>query len=541
MKNSRNISKDSALKSVFTYFLGIFLLIGAVLTGTISVLYNLETKDYLSRIKFEEQHNLELQLEIVKKNLEVVVSDLLFLSQQNELLNMLDTGDISLRKPIAREYLQFSHKKKIYDQIRFLDENGMELVRVNYNNGKPQIVDGSRLQSKGNRYYFKDTFSLEQNEIFISPFDLNIEKGKIEVPLKPMIRFGVPIFDKQKRKRGVIILNYLGEEMISSIRETADLSIADIMLVNAEGYWLCSPNPKDEWGFMIEDRKDRLFKISYPDVWGKISTSATSQVYNKRGLFTANTVLPFSIGLKSSSGSSEAYGDSNRFLNSSEYYWKIVSHIPGDALHKETRGLLTRLFFLAIILFLVSSITSWLIAQAIARRKFYQIELFHTANYDNLTDLPNRSLFLDRLDQILKESGRYNRKFAMLFIDLDGFKSVNDAYGHDAGDELMIKTAKRLADCTRESDTVARLGGDEFTVILSGIKVPDDAETVAQNIIRELSTPFSIKDQEVIIGASIGICVFPDNGDDADTVLENADRAMYQAKKNGKNDYRFSV
>jgi diguanylate cyclase (GGDEF)-like protein len=157
-----------------------------------------------------------------------------------------------------------------------------------------------------------------------------------------------------------------------------------------------------------------------------------------------------------------------------------------------------------------------------------------------LTDLPNRSLFLDRLNQNLKQSKRYGRKFALLFIDLDGFKSVNDTLGHDAGDELLKKTGKRIVDCVREADTVARIGGDEFTVILSSITSVDDAQTVAQKIINTLSTPFKIKDQEAQIGASIGISAYPDNGMDAEILLKNADDAMYRAKNSGKNDYRLS-
>jgi diguanylate cyclase (GGDEF)-like protein len=152
----------------------------------------------------------------------------------------------------------------------------------------------------------------------------------------------------------------------------------------------------------------------------------------------------------------------------------------------------------------------------------------------------NRSLFHDRVTQTLKQSKRYNRKFALLFIDLDGFKSVNDMLGHVAGDELLVKTAKRLLDCVRDSDTVARMGGDEFTIILKAISTSENSKIVAQKIIHVLSSPFKIKDHDTHIGVSIGISLYPDNGADIETLLKKADEAMYQAKKNGKNDYRFS-
>jgi len=527
-------------KNILHYFFIIFLLFGSVLAGIIGVLYNLESKDYLKRLELEEQVNLKLQLKLITNNFEVIISDLLFLSKQNELQHMINDTEQKYRTWISNEYLELCRIKRIYDQIRYLDETGMEIVRVNFNNGEPKIVTQSGLQFKGNRYYFKDTFALGANEIFVSPLDLNIEKGEIETPLKPMIRFGVPILDDKDKKRGVIILNYLGGKLIESLKEVATLSLGNIMLVNSDAYWLCSPVEDDEWGFMLKKRHDRKFSISFPEAWNEISFSDSCQIYNKNGLFTSATVYPLREGLKSSSGSTTALGDSKKNLEPKEYYWKIISHIPTQDLNQGTRSLLVKLFLTAILLFLLASIPSWIIARAVVRRKLHQMELYRSANYDKLTDLPNRSLFYDRLTQILKQSKRYDRKFALMFIDLDGFKSVNDTLGHDAGDELLIETAKRLLDCVRDSDTVARMGGDEFTIILQSISTSENSETVAQKIIQVLSTPLKIKGHDTRIGASIGLSIYPDNGDDMETLMKKADEAMYQAKKNGKNDYRLS-
>ncbi len=522
------------------YFLIIFMIGGSILTGMISLLYNLEARDHISRMKIEEQSTLKLQKEVINHSLKDIVSDLKFLSRQNELSNLLESGDESYVNAIEREYLEFSRQKARYDQIRLIDDTGMEKIRVNFNNGTPMILPGTHLAPKGNRYYYKNTMVLSQDEIYVSPFDLNIEKGKLEKPLKPMIRFGTPVFDHTKKKRGIVILNYLGDRLIASIREAGQLSDGDIMLVNADGYWFCSPEKADEWGFMIEKRKNRKFSIDFPEAWKNISSSNTCQISNEKGLFTAATVWPLSKELTSSSGSAEAYGDGDKSIQLRDYYWKIISHIPVQRLHSETRGLLVKLLFLAAALFLLAAIPSWLIAKTIVIRKQHQVELYWSANYDKLTELPNRSLFLDRLNQNLKESKRYEHKFAILFIDLDGFKSVNDTLGHDAGDVLLIKVAERLLECVRESDTVARLGGDEFTVILSNITSSDDAKTVARKVIETLSVPFNIKGHDAQIGASVGVSIYPDNGDETEILLKKADDAMYLAKDQGKNDYRLS-
>lgn len=522
------------------YFLITFLCIGAVLTGTISVLYNVETEEYLSRIKLEEQTNLKIEMEIITNILKDVVSDLKLLSEQNELAHFIENEDEHYKNEMAKEYLAFSRQKRKYDQIRFVDNMGMEKVRIDFNNGTPGIVSDSQLKFKGNRYYFKDTIALNSDEIFVSVFDLNIEKGRIEIPLKPMIRFGTPIFDSNGSTRGIIVLNYLGKLLINTIKEASETSLGDIMLANSDGYWLLSPNANDEWGFMIEERKDRKFSTNFPDRWQQIISSHKNQIYGDLGLCTSETIYPVMEGLKSSSGSSQAFGDSGHSLVANEYFWKIISHVSKQTLKTGTQGLLVKLFFLAGTLFLLAAIPSWIIAQAIVRRKLRRLELYRSANYDSLTDLPNRSLFLDRLNQNLKQSKRYENKFALLFIDLDGFKSVNDTLGHDAGDELLIKVSERLLGCVREPDTVARLGGDEFTVILSTITTPDDAETVARKFIEKLSVPFTIKDHETQIGASIGISVYPESGDDMEILLKKADDAMFLAKKQGKNDYRMS-
>jgi len=524
------------------YFLIIFMVTGAILAGTIIVLYNLETKDYLSRIEIEEQAKLKTQFGLIAHSFEDVVSDLRFLSKQNELLHMLKSeGESYYKDALAKEYLVFSRQKHKYEQIRFIDETGMERVRINFNNGSPVIVPDFQLKPKGNRYYFKNSLALAREEVFVSPLDLNVEKGEIEIPFRPVIRFGTPVFDSKGNKRGIIVLNYLGEKLINTIKQASKLSLGDIMLVNSDSYWLLSPNADDEWGFMIEKRKDRNFSTDFPDQWKEIYLSKESQIYSKQGLFTAVTIYPMIESLKLSSDSSQGYGDGVQAQKGDVYFWKMISHIPKNDLKKGTQSLLIKLFFLAGTLFLLASIPTWMLAQAIVRRKLQQMELFRSANYDQLTDLPNRSLFMDRLNQTLKQSKRYERKFALLFIDLDGFKSVNDTLGHDAGDELLIKVSERLLACVRESDTVARLGGDEFTVILSTITSSDNAETVAQQIIKKLSIPFTIQEHEAQIGASIGISMYPDSAVDTEILLKKADDAMYLAKKQGKNDYRLST
>ncbi|OGT00749.1 MAG: hypothetical protein A3H99_02345 [Gallionellales bacterium RIFCSPLOWO2_02_FULL_59_110] len=163
--------------------------------------------------------------------------------------------------------------------------------------------------------------------------------------------------------------------------------------------------------------------------------------------------------------------------------------------------------------------------------------LQYLAYFDGLTGLPNRRLFLDRLGVALSHARRDKHVMAVIFIDLDEFKPINDNLGHQIGDKVLVAVAERMKGCLRENDTLARLGGDEFTAILPQISQHDDASNVARKFLECMNNPLSIDGHELHITASVGTSIFPDDGEDADTLLHHADSAMYRIKKTGRNGY----
>ncbi len=175
----------------------------------------------------------------------------------------------------------------------------------------------------------------------------------------------------------------------------------------------------------------------------------------------------------------------------------------------------------------------------ITERKMAEERIFFQANYDALTGLPNRALFHDRLEIALPSHRRLGRKLGLMFIDLDGFKLVNDTMGHDIGDLLLKEAGVRLGKCIRSGDTVARLGGDEFTVIMPNLTDPRHTPLVAQRVLDALARPFNLERQETFISASIGVTIFPDDATTSNELLKNADAAMYRAKEHGKANYQF--
>jgi diguanylate cyclase (GGDEF)-like protein len=166
-------------------------------------------------------------------------------------------------------------------------------------------------------------------------------------------------------------------------------------------------------------------------------------------------------------------------------------------------------------------------------------EVRHQAFHDSITDLPNIRLFEDRVSQAIVSARRGGGRHGFLFIDLDRFKPVNDTHGHKVGDDLLRAVARRLSASVREADTVGRLGGDEFGILIQKVSTENDAAVVARKVVTALSKPFSVQGLILMIGASVGVTVFPEENDTYDTVLSRADIAMYEAKAKGRSRYQF--
>ncbi|MCK5876379.1 MAG: PAS domain S-box protein [Candidatus Marithrix sp.] len=334
------------IRKILRFFITYLILLLPIIAIGLTIYYS-EVKNKKVSLEIQAVGNLQGQFELILTEFKYVVSDLLFLSENNEIKALLNNN--YSKQELAKEYLTLVTHKKIYDQVRFLDETGLEISRANFNAGNPYIVPEEKLQNKASRYYFKDTFILKRGEIFISPFDLNIENGLIEQPLKPMLRFGTPVFDQNGNKRGIVLLNYLGESLLNQMRQLAVKNISDIMLLNPQGFWLLSPNHKDEWGFMLQHNK--TFSKRFSKEWETINNQESGQFHTANGLFTFTTIYPLTNIYKSSSGNTKIL----------KYYWKLVSYIPPTAL--DTDLILTNIKLpfavLIVLMFFISLIITY--------------------------------------------------------------------------------------------------------------------------------------------------------------------------------------
>ncbi len=535
MQESQN-SQVVLRKAMWLFFI-IFLSISTLVAGLIHLFYRVQTGSHLDGLLVREQQAIALESHQALQSLGGVLTDLVYLRHQNELQDFFE-GDHQALDEVANEYLHFALAKQMYDQIRLIDLEGQELVRINLNDGRARRVPRHELQNKAHRYYVKNTLTLGPEEIFVSPLDLNMEHGKVEYPLKPMLRFVTPVYDSLGKRRGIIVLNYKAQSFLNHLRNIGSNADGDSMLLNQDGHWLLSPQREDEWGFMFAERKDRTFGADFPTEWHTVLDEPTGQFLTDQGLFTYTTLFPFD-----QFGPEElpAAGPDLREVivsNSNQGFWKLVSHIPTERIGQYGSRLKTRLMTLGAALLLLAATGSAFIALALSRHRLYQAQLEVMAHFDLLTGLPNRALFFDRLIQTLEQARRYDRPFGLLYIDLDNFKDVNDTLGHDAGDQLLAIMGKRLQNVCRKADTVGRLGGDEFVVLLSEVEGRPGCEAVAEKILEGMKEPVRLRGATRVITVSIGIGLYPEDGETADDLLTRSDQAMYQSKMKGKNQYR---
>ncbi len=471
-----------------------------------------------------------------------------FLTQLNDasrdlliLANNVDVQEYLNNVSHARNELQINYSniitfKDYYVQIRVLNRQGREVIRVQREGDSIQVSAQQQLQDKSDRYYFKEGIKLKAGDIFISPLDLNVERGQVELPFNPMIRLATPIIDMVGKKSGVIVINLRGSYLLDKLQSAADVSKGKVMLLNSEGYWLFGGGKDENWAFMFEDRLGLRFQRKNPEVWQKIKSM------QKGGVETAlASVMVQTVEFSAESINSELSVEATIQDNVRHWpVWKLVSVITSKVVEDQliqTRKSMSILYFSMLFFAALGTI---LLARAIIARRKYEAEIRKQAFRDHLTGLCNRRLFTENIKQEIVRSSRESSSVALLYFDLDYFKQINDELGHDAGDEALKEAAIRLKDNLRDCDVVARLGGDEFAALLPNPGGVEDISGVAERIVESFKQPFELLGHSRNLGVSIGIAIRLDNNENSFSFSQRADHAMYEAKRAGRNCFKFS-
>ncbi len=339
----------------------VMLILLALLASIVAILY-LQDRRQEWRLRGEQAtHRLDLAWELITRELDLVRSDALFLAEQ-KLTRDFAAGNRDVRKALEAEFGSFIQHKRSFDQVRLLDRSGKELVRVDATPDGRRVVPLDELQDKSDRYYVRQSVNLQSGEVFVSEFDLNQERGRIEEPLNPVIRFVTPVVDDSSRECGLLVLNYLGKRLL---RELQGISLpGHTMLLRPDGQFLLSPLAVDQWGWLLGH--EQTFPRCYPDAWKHVLTADGSCRMTADGVFAARPVkLRPPRDVESLSTSSSA--DSPAFL--------IVSWLPAPQVFSISNQLLQRLLLLVAVLLIPLFFLTRYWATSSARRELWNRQI----------------------------------------------------------------------------------------------------------------------------------------------------------------------
>ncbi|HEX6734223.1 MAG TPA: diguanylate cyclase [Azonexus sp.] len=460
-----------------------------------------------------------------------------------------------------------------YFQVRLIaaGEYGLERVRIDRDERGLVRVSGAEMQEKGHYPYVYETLRLPAGMIYVSVPAINHEEGAHAGLGQPMLQLAMPI-RKGRQALGMVVVNVDMQRIFQQLSAELPANIT-FMLTNQEGDFLVHPDPAKAFAF---DRGQRAllqseFPATAPLLAGEPGQLVTVAETSGQGRTVAAFVrypLPFEhldrafvLGLSQPLADVLADSDTvgaatgrivfafslvsiclaillaravirplNQMLRSVQSFSAGAARTPLPVNRQDEIGVLARS---------VDSLQSQVETQ-LATLQEKQRELDHLASHDSLTGLPNRRLFLDRLAQALARARRSGEPLALLFVDLDHFKEINDRLGHAAGDVVLRTAAERMCAVVREIDTVARLGGDEFIILLDATEDHPVIAKIAGAVLQALVEPIGVAGESVVVGGSIGISCYPHDGNNATEIIAAADKAMYRAKHDGRNNFRFA-
>ncbi|HEY0664393.1 MAG TPA: ATP-binding protein [Thiobacillaceae bacterium] len=298
--------------------------------------YRAETRNNLSLLQAEQERVIKLAVGTIHQEMDAVLSDLRYLSQNNELRSHLAQDSRASRANLASEYLALITQKRIYDQIRFIGLDGRETVRVDFNGGRPAVVDGAALRDRSGRYYFEETLWLSPGQIYVSPLDLR-QQDEAQAAPRPVIRFATPVADEQGLIRGMVVLNYLGQRLRDKL-QALDGRAGSIRLLNAQGHWLVGAAPEHEWAFMYPGRPQGGAAEASPELWRQMEREASGVHRSAASWVRFERIFPL---LGENAGPAE--GGFGSPVDAERYYWTVAVELSQSAVQGANRALMKKL------------------------------------------------------------------------------------------------------------------------------------------------------------------------------------------------------
>jgi PAS domain S-box-containing protein len=393
IRNFSRINQASGKQNLsFKFTFLVFFLCGLIIFIALAFLLQANSvKTEILKISNQEVIQTSAATEGISQKLNTVGSDLMILAHSPAMEDFLNAGQARDRDRLERLFLVMATEKKVYSKIRYLNTKGMEVIRVNSTTHGAEAVHGNSLQNKRGRYFFKETLLLPKDILYVSPFDLNFENGKIEIPYNPMIRFGTALYDKQGRIKGIVLINYSGQALLDNFKR--DMANQDhAMLINDAGYWLKGiGTTTPEWGFMLEN--NHIFAQQFPHEWQEITTKENGNLQTSKGMFTFNTIYP-QLANQFSSKIKKPFTKAEIISKKSDRYWKVVSWVPSSELPNQEVFVKKWGWFYLLNLMLLTILSIYLARLSVGRKQLLQNLRENERRLRDITDLMPVALFV---------------------------------------------------------------------------------------------------------------------------------------------------
>ena len=447
--------------------------------------------------------------------------DLRILSSQSEFVASLDAR--KLHDLLAREYVEIADAIPLFVRIRLLDADGREILHIAAGERGAYIRRPLAETAVEDRRLVREALSPDDGRFVMSQVSTERDRGMGE-GFVPVVTVAAPTALSPEGHPRVIAATYDLTKVFYRLRRIAEVASVNFMAVNRNGYWLSSTEAAVNWGPSAADEAGSTMACFFPKTWDAILGRWNGSFISDEGWFVFSTIRPSEAGFASfGPDGGERPGGND---------WILISHLTPQAIHDISVRTARDMAFTAITILLTSGLCAWMAVLYAERRRAREAALIARATRDSLTGLSNRADFDSALARALAFWDREGESCALVFIDLDDFKGVNDTFSHEAGDDVLRETARRLRACCRETDLVARLGGDEFIILIFPCRTPEAAESVrskAEAALADGPPPFPGASR--MIAASLGVARCPEHGIDAEMLLHSADQAMYGAKR----------
>ncbi|MCH3916715.1 MAG: sensor domain-containing diguanylate cyclase [Spirochaetia bacterium] len=514
-----------------------FVLIGwAILAVVLCGTYFFLSHEKLSVFSQKELAGLEIISNRLLEEQNKTIEDLFLFTDMQE-TNLVLHEDQKAKDLVSYVATLILRSRTCYDQIRIMDCKGKERIRVNYNGGVPKVITNTELQDKSARYYFNETKNLRKGQTYISPFDLNVEQGKMETPYKPMIRYIVGLYEEEKSEPvGFVIINYLADHILALLDDFAQQKNSDLYLLDDKGYYLYGPDPNVLWGFQLPDHASHNLATENPELWAKMQDSPEGSFSKNGHLQFFVAVDPTTAAIKHMTTLGNKKNNQLIATDRQDTLWFLLTDVNKQQWLQYIDLLRKILLVIGLLGVPIIVITGYSFAKKDDMNKSLHQQLVEDATKDPLTKVYNRKAGLELMEKAIKNKESEQKSLSLCFFDLNNLKAVNDQLGHDQGDLFITTLATCLVRICPKESLICRLGGDEFLALIKDC-TPEEAEDKLGQLNAILQAKGMTYACPIPWSVSFGCVAVIANGTmNLDELISKADLLMYQRKTKMKEE-----